>query len=32
MKNGLAILKKILASEKSKVAVECLDCWGDSHR
>lgn len=32
MPNGLLIVQEILSSDKNKLALECLDCWGDSHR
>lgn len=30
--NGLLIIKEIITSEKENLALECVDCWGDSHR
>ena len=32
MTNGSNIVKSILSSQNTKLAIECLDCWGDSHR
>lgn len=32
MTNGTQIIQQILSADKNKLALECLDCWGDSHR
>lgn len=32
MKNGAQVIKKILASKKKEIALNSVDCWGDSHR